>query len=102
MSEFRNATSEFKTTWEREVTLHENGSDEKVDSQIENPVTIENKIIETSPQTSSENLLPTPEIKEISAEDFSKNFPDKRAAFEETHPREIKSGKTTADKRDWF
>jgi sec-independent protein translocase protein TatA len=102
MAEFRNATNEFKTTWEKEVREIENEFKDKPDAPSENPVAVENTIAQNTPQEITENHLPKPEVKELSAEEFSKNFPNSKSIMEENQPVEIKTEKKAADKRDWL
>ena len=102
MTEFRNATNEFKTTWEREVNFHENNLEEGSNSIIDNPVTAEETVAKSSSETHTETKLPVPEIKELSAEDFEKNFTEKKALVEESQASRIEAEKATTDKRDWL
>ncbi len=69
MADFKRAGQEFRTTWEREVTLEE---EEKVffkDPLGENPVLAEIKYSQTT--TITESKIIAPEVREISQADFS-------------------------------
>lgn len=102
MAEFRNATNEFKSTWEREVDFQENNLEDQSSSIIENPVAVEDTVSKSAVQLQTEPKLPTPEVKEISAEDFEKNFANKKSLIEKAPTQSVKPEKTTADKRDWL
>lgn len=67
MNEFKRAGQEFRTTWEREVTLEEETIVFK-DPFDENPVVAEIKYSQTT--TITENKILPPEIKEVSQADF--------------------------------
>jgi Tat protein translocase TatB subunit len=107
MAEFKRAGQEFRSTWEREVTLEE---EEKIffkDPLSENPVLAEIKYTQTT--TITENKILAPEVKEISQADFSnfaenENFPaSEKIPLNETVKTETA---TTADsstnKQDWL
>lgn len=101
MAEFRKATTEFKTTWEREASFDEKASDVKMNSTVENQSTTENTIAESAlPEKLTENQLPAPEVRELSAEDFSKNFPNKKIEVQKSPAKETE--KTLSDKREWL
>jgi Tat protein translocase TatB subunit len=108
MAEFKRAGQEFRTTWEREVTLEE---EEKVffkDPLGENPVLAEIKYTQTT--TITENKILAPEIKEISQADFS-NFSENEnlPAVENLPVNETVKTETAAtaadsstNKQDWL
>lgn len=110
MAEFRNATHEFKSTWEKEVAFEE---EEKPD---ENKLiySTENTISRTDEPESEDALSPivvnalTPQIKEISAEEAARIFQNKTNPTEESKPDEESqpdekySEKTVSAKRDWL
>jgi Tat protein translocase TatB subunit len=109
MAEFRRAGQEFRTTWEREVTLEE---EEKIfiqDPLGENPVLAEIKYSQTTTTTITENKILAPEVREISQADFS-NFPaNENSQVNESLPvNEIVKTETaaaadsSANKRDWL
>lgn len=108
MAEFKRAGQEFRTTWEREVTLEE---EEKIfiqDPLGENPVLAEVKYTQTT--TITESKILAPEVREISQADFS-NFPtnDNPAVNENLPASETVKTETAAaaadsstNKRDWL
>ena len=100
MAEFKRVGQEFRSTWEREVTLEE---EEKVffkDPLGENPVLAEIKYTQTT--TITENKILAPEIKEISKADFS-NFPDnENLAASETVKTETAAADSSTNKQDWL
>jgi TatA/E family protein of Tat protein translocase len=64
MKEFRKATDEFKSTWEREASLDDITKDEQTNNKIlENPVAAE--------ETFSRSSIQLPEVKSASKEDFT-------------------------------
>jgi TatA/E family protein of Tat protein translocase len=89
MKEFRKATDEFKSTWEREANLDEFIKDEPSNKILENPVAAE--------ETFSRNSIQLPEVKKASKEDFT--------ALQTTPNNEIPIGNETTptiDKSDWL
>ena len=93
MNEFKRAGQEFRSTWEREVTLEE---EEKIffkDPFGENPVVAEIKYSETT--TITENKILPPEIKEVSRADFQ-NPPAVEAIETET------AADSSTNKHDWL
>lgn len=95
MADFRKTTSEFKTTWEKEVNFE--GTEIKnipVTNDlkpIENTIEIENKPI------AEENSILSPEIKEISSSEMEKILALKEKNEAEPQP-ELKEN----DKRSWL
>lgn len=63
MKEFRKATDEFKSTWEREANIDDLINEEPNKKILENPVAAE--------ETYSRNTIQLPEVKEASREDFT-------------------------------
>lgn len=75
MAEFRNATNQFKETWEKEVALEEEATTIK---QEINALTSDPEMDEpVKPVAKSENSIMAPEIKEISQEEAAKLFKNK-------------------------
>ncbi len=103
MSEFRNATSEFKTTWEKEVAFEdENITAINTNSIPKSSVIVENSIVGNSVPISMEHSLSAPQVRELSPADIARNFPDKDIASKENQAEEIYVEKGTPDKRDWL
>lgn len=92
MAEFRKATSDFKSTWEKEVDFE----DFKETNEIKPVTSVENTI----QKDSNLKQLPvvSPEIKEIKQEDFGKLFPAKEP--EEKYSEQ--SAKAASGKQDWL
>jgi sec-independent protein translocase protein TatB len=92
MKEFRKATDEFKSTWEREANIDDLIKDEPNTKILENPVAAED--------TFSRSSIQLPEVKSVSKEDF--------AALQETNNPEIPIGNETTEsttssaKSDWL
>lgn len=75
MAEFRNATNQFKETWEKEVALEEEAATIKQDIQA---LTSDPEMDEPiKPAAKPENSIMAPEIKELSQEEAAKLFQTK-------------------------
>lgn len=86
MAEFRRATNEFKSTWEREVDFESNDENAtKETTSIPRVTTIEG---------STPSILP-PEIKEVDPERAQQILPEEPAVKENDKPAE-------SDKRSWL
>lgn len=100
MAEFRNATSEFKSTWEKEVSFEENGE------KIITPPIAENQISRIAspnqPETlsQSEDRFPQPAIRELSASDTAEKFHNENNIKQPAN--EAVAEKAIPDKRDWL
>jgi TatA/E family protein of Tat protein translocase len=95
MNEFKRAGQEFRTTWEREVTLEE---EEKLffkDPFDESPVVAEIKYSQTTTTTITENKILPPEVKEISQADFP-SLPANETVKAET------AADSSTNKHDWL
>lgn len=114
MSEFKRAGQEFRTTWEREVTLEE---EEKIfikDPLGENPVLAEIKYSQTTTTTVTEtqNQILAPEVREISQADFpnlpsNENLPVSSESLPVNETVKTETATATAadsstNKRDWL
>jgi Tat protein translocase TatB subunit len=100
MAEFRRAGQEFRTTWEKEVTLEE---EEKIffkDPLGENPVLAEIKYTQTT--TITENKILAPEVKEISQADFQNLPATENHAAVETAKTETVAADSSTNKHDWL
>jgi len=95
MNEFRRTTDDFKQTWTREVDFEIEGNSDKgkLNSNLENPPSVENSIQKNT--IGVKNEIVAPEIKEINQTDFQENFTKK-----EINTKEIESNQT--NKRDWL
>ena len=103
MSEFRNATHEFKSTWEKEVAFEsEVKTETKVNSLPKNPTAIENTINTNPSQASNESHIIVPQVKELTPEEIAQNFQKKEIAIQEIRAEENKTEKSALDKRDWL
>ncbi len=92
MGEFRRSTDEFKRTWEKEVNL--DGDNTNQNPEVTGYL---GKPIERN-SVSSENEIIIPEIKEIDKEDFDKN-----TQIQEVHiAKQLEAEKIPEDKRDWL
>lgn len=101
MSEFKRAGQEFRSTWEREAVIEE---EEKLffkDPLGENPVLTEIKYSQTT--TITENKILAPEVREISAADFS-NLPanENPPVVNEPVKTETAAADSSTNKQDWL
>ncbi|MGI8468770.1 MAG: Sec-independent protein translocase subunit TatA/TatB [Pyrinomonadaceae bacterium] len=102
MADFRNATNEFKSTWEKEIAF-----EEREIAVSPNPNTANQSSETTIPNQNSiqspvENEFSKPVVRELSASDIAEKFPDKNS-IEQSKPEKQKAAeKTTSDKRDWL
>jgi TatA/E family protein of Tat protein translocase len=92
MKEFRKATDEFKSTWEREADLDDLIKDEPNNKILENPVAAE--------ETFSRNSIQLPEVKEASKEDFTAL--KTTTEIETPIGNEIVETTTSSAKSDWL
>ena len=104
IAQFKNATNEFKSTWEKEVEFDEV---EKVNENLIHPTT-ENSIANKSEiETVSESTTqlakpPSPEIKELSLEEVERIFKNKKNPETTTQPEEPAIETPVFAKRDWL
>ena len=78
MGEFKSATNEFKSTWEKEVAFEDDNLNPKAHMNSIAVRQNENSIDTTiKNQTISEQYLSAPEVKELSAEEIAQNFQGK-------------------------
>lgn len=89
MSEFRNATNDFKQTWEREVNLE----------QIEEPKTVAQQTLQPP---SGENVIAAPLIREIDQASIPDHFNaenrDEPETVIETEAKEV----SESEKKNWL
>jgi TatA/E family protein of Tat protein translocase len=92
MKEFRSATDEFKSTWEREANIDDLINDDANTKILANPVTAE--------ETFSRNTIQLPEVKSASKEDFValQTTTDENISTE----NETTEPTTSTDKSDWL
>jgi len=98
MADLRRSTYDFKSTWEREVNFDEekNNANGQSNTLQQNPAVMENSIQRIN--TSKENQIVSPEIKEITQESFAQNF----SKEENQIVKEPKAEKVSANKHDWL
>lgn len=101
MAEFRNATNEFKTTWEREVSFEDDGAGKaKNTTLLTDTVAVDTKsTVEDNLNSNEENLI-QPEVKQLSKEEAEKFFKE-RSNLPETAPQETKPNPPQS-KKDWL
>ena len=113
MAEFRNATNEFKSTWEREVAFEDELKKEPSDSSsnekiLQNDNFSVSRDSEEGKEESTEDILnplPVPEIKELTSEDIKQNFqiPEAGRVDSTTASSEKeKPGTNGSNKQDWL
>lgn len=99
MTEFRRASNEFKTTWEREASFDdkEKAAEKPANNLIEFPKTSENTISREAQRKELDVEPLTPEIRQIDPEELKEKF-----AFVENKEPEVKPVKIEPSKRDWL
>lgn len=103
MAEFRNATNEFKSTWEKEVAFEEEIlPGVMAQTTRKEPIESENFISQEHSETLTENRLPEPQIKELTSADIIENFQNMEMAEKETPDLENKTEQNVQTKRDWL
>ena len=95
MAEFRGATNEFKTTWQREASFEEESN--QIKNIFEEPEAVKNLQIEENSQKEPSAKMFKPEIREIDASEIKKKF-----ELEENKVEAIQSDKSETSKRDWL
>lgn len=103
IGEFKSATNDFKSTWEKEVAFED---DLKQNSKP--PVNWEYQTIkggsendEAVSREPNESKLPAPQIKELTSENVTRNFQNENTSTEETQ-QSAESNAKIPDKRDWL
>ena len=98
MAEFRNATNEFKETWEREAAFEiQEKNTEKGFSFTENTIGRN-----SGSQAVDENAFPKPQVKELPREIIEQNFQDKKSSIETIKPPQGNIQEQAGGKRDWL
>jgi sec-independent protein translocase protein TatA len=103
MADFKNATNEFKSTWEREAAFGElDNNQSKTTSHLTDTVVNEKSTVIDPEPVSAAGALSTPQIKELSKEEIAKMFPDNKILPENPPVEAIKPEPPVATKRDWL
>lgn len=108
MSDFRNTTSEFKETWEREINFEEEAKALRTGELTDTPI----PRVSQPDNTSSEGLS-IPEIKEIDSSSFDRAeaeaIENGNSASEKSEPADIDPERDTAepdpylsDRKNWL
>ena len=104
IAQFKNATNEFKSTWEKEVEFDEV---EKVNENLilpttENSISTKNVIEDVSSATTELTKPPSPEIKELSLEEIERIFKNKKNQEISTSTEETATETPVFAKKDWL
>lgn len=102
MAEFRNATNEFKSTWEKEANFEEPIKKISPLPETQNAIARVNDSNDLSSQTNDEVSFPSPTIRELSASDIAERFPDADKHNLITKAQKKIAEKTTSAKQDWL
>lgn len=95
MAEFRGATNEFKTTWQREASFEEESN--QIKNLFEEPEAVKNLQKEENSQKELSAKVFKPEIREVDASEIKKRF-----ELEENKVEAIQTDKSVTSKRDWL
>lgn len=100
MAEFKNATNEFKSTWEREVAFEdEEVKKEKQVNFLTDTVAVNSASSQFAPISANENLV-QPEVRQLSEEEARKILDAKNHTAESPQPEaETRSAQS---KKDWL
>lgn len=111
MAEFRNATNEFKSTWEREAAFDDNAP-KKETTLLTDTVAAEKTIGASLVLVSANQNLLEPKVRELSSEEAAKLFQNKNEALKDVqfdkdeipnnHQSETETPLPLATKRDWL
>ena len=104
IAQFKNATNEFKSTWEKEVEFDEI---EKVNENLilptpENSISTKTVIEDVGSATTQLTEPPPPEIKELSLEEIERIFKNKKNQDNSDQPEEPAIETPVFAKRDWL
>jgi sec-independent protein translocase protein TatA len=101
MAEFRNATNEFKTTWEREVAFEDEKTPD-IEPYSPKEIAENNKNSDSGDFVNNldKNELPEPEVRELTSEDIAQNFQIK--AEKDLEKQESKLETKQSQKTDWL
>ncbi len=95
MAEFRGATNEFKSTWQREASFEEESN--QIKNIFEEPVTKGNLAIKDNPKRETITKVVKPEIREIDASEIKERF---ELEGKKNEPLQVDKSETS--KRDWL
>lgn len=102
MAEFRNATNEFKTTWEREVAFEEDKSEGKNSTFLTDTVTTNTIAQPQIPVVSGSDNLAEPKVRQLSEEEARKLFQKKDEALDISQPEIKPENPQLQTKKDWL
>lgn len=97
MADFRKVTSEFKSTWEKEIE-----EDKKMLKTLaEDPMKEENSISNFSVMEEDKKLL-APQVKQLDPAEIEKMFQNKENQTEPPQTSEVTPEPVSLSKRDWL
>lgn len=103
MADFRNATNEFKSTWQKEVALEEEEKNAFTLPDIENQISGSEKTTnENIVQPENENLPSKPTIKELTAGEIAERFHGEGKIKESAVTEKKETETINSGKRDWL
>lgn len=102
MAEFRNATNEFKSTWEREVAFEEEKSQGKDATLLTDTVAAAPSNQPQIGGISADSNLAEPKVRQLSEEEAKKLFQKKDEASNSGQPEPKTETPQTQTKRDWL
>ena len=98
MADFRNTTSDFKETWQREVNFEEEAKALRIDDLDDEP-----QVLTSNAASDNQPAESKPEITPIDKEEFERRValarPDEPS---ETSPEDIARALPADDKRNWL
>lgn len=97
LADFRNTTSEFKETWQREVNFEEEDRAIRTGDLQPGPITRVNSLDDSGTSSAA-----VPEIKEIDKESFDKMKAKPKEDTKKEIQTESQTEEVTSDKRNWL
>lgn len=94
MAEFRSATNEFKTTWQKEASFEEESN--QIKNFFQEPAVDNNVSVSVTAQNEISNKAILPEVREVDVSEIKKRFEL------EIKPDNVQNDKSEIGKRDWL
>ena len=102
MAEFRNATNEFKSTWQKEVAFEEEKEQGKNTSLLTDTVAVNSIAQPQLASVSGDSNLAEPKVRQLSEEEAKRLFQKKDETAEESQPETKVEPPQTQTKKDWL
>lgn len=101
MAEFKNATNEFKATWEKEANFEEIEKNITPSSESQNVIFNADNSNSLNSQPKEESAFPNPTIRELSASDIAEKFHNEDRIIPAPKIENVVE-KSNSSKQDWL